>query len=81
MSSTFDPQFHTRIARNGQRSVWLAAPFPKTVLPQKTALYRAWRAEECRRLQADGDIVLNRSQWLASSAGEPAKPAAAEARA
>ncbi len=71
MSITFDPQFHTRIARHGRRSVWLAAPFPKTVLPQKTALYRAWRAEECLRLQAEGDIVLNHSQQCEPT---PARP-------
>lgn len=59
MSSTFDPQFHTRIARHGPRSVWVAAPLPATVLPQKAALHRTWRAEECRRLQGRGDIVLN----------------------
>ena len=76
MSNTFDPQFHIRIARLKQRSVWLAAQLPGTVLPQKAALYRAWRSEECRRLQASGDIVLNPSQWPVPF---PARPVAAAA--
>jgi hypothetical protein len=72
MSNSFDPQFHTRIARHGQHSVWLVAPLPRTVMPQKTVLYRAWCAEECRRLRAEGDIVLNHSQCPVPS---PARPA------
>ncbi len=59
MSITFDPQFHTCIARHGARAVWLAAPLPPTLLPQKAELHRMWREEESRRLRQGGDVVLN----------------------
>lgn len=43
MAIDFTPQFHKRISQQPERSVWVAIPHPRTLIPVKTIYYRAWQ--------------------------------------
>lgn len=58
MGIDFTPQFHRMLSRHKSANVWVAIPHPKTLIPVKTAYYRAWQQEECARLRSAGEEVL-----------------------
>lgn len=59
MAIDFTPQFHKRLSKGDGRNVWVAIPHPRTLIPVKTAYYRAWQQEECLRLTKAGEDVLS----------------------
>jgi hypothetical protein len=58
MGLDFSPQFHKRLSYREGHSIWVAAPYPKTLVPIKMRLYQAWRREEHARLQRAGADVM-----------------------
>lgn len=58
MALNFTPQFHRRLATSGERSIWVAIPHPRTLIPAKIAYYRAWQQEEWQRLTNAGEEVI-----------------------
>jgi len=53
----FTPQFHRRLSLRN-KDVWVALPYPKTLIPAKTIYYRNWQQEESLRLAQEGETVL-----------------------
>ncbi|RZI44806.1 hypothetical protein EGT07_05205 [Herbaspirillum sp. HC18] len=58
MAIDFTPQFHKRLSKHNGRNIWVAIPHPRTLIPVKTAYYRAWQQEERLRLTNAGEEVL-----------------------
>ncbi|OWW22152.1 hypothetical protein [Noviherbaspirillum denitrificans] len=58
MAIDFTPQFHKRLSRVGGHGVWVAVPYPRTLIPVKTLYYRTWQQEECARLRNAGEEVV-----------------------
>lgn len=57
MALDFLPQFHMRIPQP-DGGIWIAAPYPETLVPAKQAYYRQWQCEEYQRLCNAGEEVI-----------------------